>query len=459
MTDAQPGLQAAPRAATPDKTVPHSVPAEEAVLGSVLINPDALYDVMPVLRPEDFYIVRHAWIYQSYLDLHDRREPIDYVTVVEELEQQGRLAEVGGPAYISHLINVVPTAVNAEAYGRIIEDTAVRRRLLSAASQVAQLVYEEERPVAEVIDRSEQVIFAVSERRIARELRPIKQVIHDYYDRIEYLREHQGEIVGVPTGFIDVDRLLGGLQKSDMIIVAARPGMGKTSFALSVALNAARKHQRVAIFSLEMAAEQIVGRMLSAETRLDSQRLRLGNLDEDEWALLTQAVARLADLHIFLDDTPSITPLQLRTKCRRLYAEYGLDLVIVDYIQLMSGEGRNENRVQEVSYISRAVKALARELNLPVISVAQLSRSVEQRQDKRPLLSDLRESGSLEQDADVVMFIHREEMYDPDTERKNMADIVISKHRNGPTGDVELYFDAAHTQFHNALRSSVDLNV
>jgi replicative DNA helicase len=449
MTDAPPIAPAGLRAAAPDKSIPHSTQAEEAVLGSVLINPDALYDVMPVLRPDDFYIVRHAWIYQLYVDLHDRREPIDYVTVVDELERRGQLAEIGGPAYISHLINVVPTAVNAEAYAHIIEQMAVRRRLLA---------YAEDRDVADVIDRSEQAIFSISERRIARELRPIKQVIHEYYDRIGYLREHQGELIGVPTGFIDLDRLLGGLQKSDMVIVAARPGMGKTSLVLSVALNAARKHQRVAIFSLEMAAEQIVARLISAETRLDSQRLRLGNLDEDEWALFTQATARLADLHIFIDDTPSISPLQLRTKCRRLYAEYGLDLVIVDYVQLMTGEGRSENRVQEVSYISRAVKALARELNVPVISVAQLSRSVEQRQDKRPLLSDLRESGSLEQDADVVMFIHREEMYDPETERKNMADVIISKHRNGPTGDVELYFDGAHTQFHNAVKSMHDLS-
>jgi replicative DNA helicase len=456
MTDGQPA--AAPRGAAPDKTTPHSLQAEEALLGSVLINPDALYDVMTAVRPEDFYIVRHAWIYETFLALHDRREAIDYVTVVEELERQGRLAEAGGPAYISHLINVVPTAINAEAYAHIIEEMSVRRRLIGAASQVAQLAYEETRDVAEVIDRAEQSIFAVSERRLAHDLRPIKLVIHDYYDRLEYLREHQGELVGVPTGFIDVDKLLGGLQKSDVIIVAARPGMGKTSFVLSLALNAARKHQRVAIFSLEMAAEQIVGRMLSAETRLDSQRLRAGNLDEDEWALFTQAVARLADLHVFIDDTPSITPLQLRTKCRRLYAEYGLDLVIVDYVQLMIGDGRSENRVQEVSGISRSVKALARELNVPVIAVAQLSRSVEQRQDKRPMLSDLRESGSLEQDADVVMFIHREEMYDPETERKNMADIIISKHRNGPTGDVELFFDGAHTQFHNAMKSTYNLS-
>ncbi|MGH2593241.1 MAG: replicative DNA helicase [Anaerolineae bacterium] len=441
-----------------DRMAPHSVEAEEAVLGSLLIDPETIFRVSSFLRADDFYIVKNRWVYDVCLALHERREPIDFVTVTEELEKRGQLAEIGGPAFVSHLVNVVPTAIHAEGYGRIVERAAVRRRLLQAASDVAQYAYEETADIDETIDKSEQALFAVSQRRQSRDLQSISDVMRSYYERIEYLYEHRGEPLGIPTGFIDLDKLLGGLQRSDLVIVAARPGVGKSSLMLSMALNAARKfHQRVAIFTLEMSNEQLVQRMLSAETGIDSQRLRLGELREEEWPRFVQASSALSDALIYLDDTPSISALQLRTKARRLHAEHGLDLILVDYLQLMTGDARSENRVQEISYLSRALKGLARELNVPLLAASQLSRSVEQRGDKRPVLSDLRESGSIEQDADVVMFIYRDDVYDPHSERKNVAEIIVSKHRNGPTGTIELYFRNQLAQFVNAARREISL--
>ena len=436
---------------TPDRTVPHNVEAEEAVLGSLLIDPEAIFRVSPFLKPDDFYIVKNGWVYDVVLGLHERRQPSDFVTVCDELENREQLEEVGGPAYISSLINTVPTSIHVEAYGHIVERTALRRRLISAAGQIAGFAYEEDQNVDEVIDRSEAVLFSISQRRVSRDLVPIKQVLADYYDRIAYLYEHRGEPLGIPTGFIDLDKLLGGLQRSDLIIIAARPGVGKTSMLLGVALTAARKYkQKVAIFSLEMSNEQLVQRLMSSETGIDSQRLRLGDLQESEWPKFVEVAGRLSDAMLFIDDTPGISALQLRTKARRLHAEYGLDLIMVDYLQLMSGDLRSENRVQEISYISRALKGLARELNVPLIAASQLSRAVEQRHDKKPILSDLRESGSIEQDADVVMFIYRDEMYNPETESKNIADIMVSKHRHGPTGTVQLFFRKHLAQFVDA---------
>ena len=442
----------------PDRMAPHSVEAEEAVLGSVLLNSDSLFEVASFLQPDDFFIVRNSWVWEAILRLHERNEQIDYVTVVEELRQQGRLDDIGGAAYITYLINHTPASIYAEAYGRIVERAAIRRRLLSAASEIAQLAHEESADINEVIDRAEASLFSVTERRLRKEIVPINIAISEYYDRIEHLYEHRGEPLGVPSGFVDLDRLLGGLQKSDLIIVAGRPGMGKTSWLLSVALNAARARARVAIFSMEMSNEQIVQRLISSETGISTQNLRLGKLDEREWTLFVEATGSLSNVRIFLDDTPAQSPIQMRTKCRRLYSEHGLDLIIIDYLQLMnSGTGRVENRVQEISFISRQLKQLARELNVPVLAAAQLSRAVEQRQDKRPQLSDLRESGSIEQDADVVMFIYREEMYNENTDRPNQADIRVAKHRNGPTGTVTLFFRKELTQFSNLNRTGVDL--
>jgi replicative DNA helicase len=438
--------------------VPHSQEAEEAVLGAVMINPEAYYDVAQFLMPDDFYIHRHRWIWEVFSRLHERRTPIDFLTVSEELDQLGQLAEVGGPAYLTKLINNVPTSLHAEAYGRIVEETAIRRRMLSAANDIAKLAYQQEAGIEQVMNDAEKAVFGVSERRTTRDLQPIKYVLSEYIDRIDQLARRGEDTYGVPTGFIDLDRLLGGLQPSDLLIVAGRPGMGKTAFILSAAKNAAQKYKKhVAVFSLEMSNEQLVQRMIAQETGIDSQRLRTGKLEEDEWPLFTHAIEVLGDTVMFLDDTPALTPLQLRTKCRRLHLEFRLDLILVDYLQLMSSGLRSENRVQEVSYISRNMKVLARELNVPVLAAAQLSRAVEQRADKEPQLSDLRESGSLEQDADIVMFIHRPEMYEKDTLKQNIAQIKIAKHRNGPIGMIELVFRNNIAKFENAATERVDL--
>jgi len=435
---------------------PHNRQAEEAVLGAVLINAESYFDVAQFLQPDDFYIVRNRWIWEAFTRLHERRQPIDYLTVTSELEQQSQLAEVGGPAYIMALINQTPTSLHAEAYGRIIEQTSVRRRMLSAANELAKLAYDQGKTVDTVLDEAEKSIFGISERRIRKDLQPIQQVLSEVYDRVDRMSQRGDEIMGVPTGLIDLDRLLGGLQKSDLLIIAGRPGSGKTGFMLSVAKNAAQKHKKhVAIFSLEMANEQLVQRLIAQETGIDTQRLRTGKLSDDEWPLFTHAIEVLSDTHIFLDDTPAITPLQLRTKCRRLHLEYSLDLVIVDYLQLMSGDTRIDNRVQEVSYISRNLKVLARELNVPVLAAAQLSRAVEQRSDKKPVLSDLRESGSIEQDSDIVMFIHRPDALEKDSPRANVAEIIVAKHRNGPThAGIELVFLNNLARFDNAATSN-----
>jgi len=437
----------------------YSREAEEAVIGSILINPEAYYDVAPFLKADDFYIHRHQWIWEAFLRLHEQRVPLDILTISEELNQLGQLAEVGGPAYLTALINNVPTSLHAEAYGHIVEENAVRRKMLAAANDIARLAYQESAGIDDVMDGAEKAVFGVSERRLTRDLQPIQQVLSEYYDRIDQLASRGDEIYGVPTGFIDLDRLLMGLQPSDFIIIAGRPGMGKTAFMLSAAKNAAQTHKKhVAIFSLEMSNEQLVQRLISQETGIDSQRLRTGKLSEDEWPLFTHAIEVLSDTRVFLDDTPALTPLQLRTKSRRLHLEFGLDLIVVDYLQLMSSGSRSENRVQEVSYISRNMKVLARELNVPVLAAAQLSRAVEQRADKEPQLSDLRESGSLEQDADIVMFIHRPEVYEKDTLKQNIAQIKIAKHRNGPVGMVELIFRHNLAKFENAATRVVDLS-
>jgi replicative DNA helicase len=433
-------------------SIPHNRDAEESLLGSILINPEAYFDVAQFLQGDDFYIHRNRWVWEAFERLSEKRIPIDLLTINEDLSQHDHLVELGGSSYLTSLVNHVPSSLNAEAYGHIIEEYALRRRLLSAANDVAKLAYNQERGVDNVIDEAEKAVFAISERRVRHDLQPIKAVLSEYYDRVDELARRSEEIYGVPTGLVDVDKLLGGLQKSDLIIVAGRPGMGKTGFMLGAAKSAALTYKKhVAIFSLEMSNEQLVQRLISQQTGIESQKLRSGKLTDDEWSLFAQAVDVLSNTTIFLDDTPAITPLQMRTKCRRLHLEYHLDLVIVDYLQLMSGDTRNDNRVQEVSYISRYLKVLARELNVPVLAAAQLSRAVEQRADKRPQLSDLRESGSLEQDSDIVMFINRPDAMDKDNPRQNVAEIVVAKHRNGPTHPgIEVIFMPQLAKFENA---------
>ncbi|MCB8976941.1 MAG: replicative DNA helicase [Ardenticatenaceae bacterium] len=444
---------------TIERLPPHSLEAEEAVLGSLLIDPDALFEISNFLRPDAFYRTANKWIYESILSLSERREPLDFVTLTEELRRREQLEEVGGEAYVIGLINAVPTAINARNYGKLVEAAALRRKLIGAAGTIANLAYDEAEDINVVIDRSETALFSISEQRTTRDLVPVKQIAGEYLDRIQRLMEQGEDVIGVPTGFTDLDRLLGGLNRSDLLILAARPGMGKTSLQNAIALTAAMRYgKRVAIFNLEMSGEQLVQRMIASETRIDSQRLRRGQLHEHELPIFMEAIGRLSETRIFIDDTPSITPNQLRTKCRRLYAEHGLDLIIIDYLQLMSAEHSTNNRVMEISEISRGLKGLARELDVPVLAAAQLSRAVEQRQDKHPQLSDLRDSGSIEQDADIVMFIYRDEYYNPETtERPNIAELTIAKHRNGPTGTIDLYWHSKLATFRNLQRQEINL--
>ena len=441
-----------------ERLPPHSIEAEEAVLGSLLIDPDAIFEVAGFLKPEAFYRVHNRWIYDAIVSLNERHEAIDFITLTEELRRRDQLEDVGGEAYLIGLLNVVPTAVNTRNYARAVEAAATRRELIKAAGTIADLAFDEAEEIEQVIDRAEQTLFGVSEERTTRDLVPVKQIARSYLERVEELHLRGDDVIGVPTGFTDLDRMLGGLNRSDLIIIAARPGMGKTSLQNAMALTAARRyHKRVAMFNLEMSGEQLVQRMISAETRIDSQRLRRGNLEDQEWPIFMQAIGHLSETRIFIDDTPSITPMQLRTKCRRLYSEHGIDLIMIDYLQLMQSEYRSNNRVQEISDISRALKGLARELDVPVVAAAQLSRAVEQRQDKRPLLSDLRDSGSIEQDADIVMFIYRDEYYNEATERPNIAEVNVAKHRNGPTGTVDLFWHGKLATFRNLQRKEVAL--
>jgi len=432
--------------------LPHSREAEEAVLGAVLIDPEKYFEVSQIVRPEDFYIVRNRWIWEAIIRLEEHRIPVDYLTVSEELEKQNQMAEIGGAAYLMSLINQTPTSLNAESYAEVVEQYSIRRRMLSSANQLAQLAYNQQQSVETIVDEAEKAVFGLSEDRIHHDVQPIKAVLGEYTTRMDELARRSGEIFGVPTGLYDLDKLLGGMQKSDLLIIAGRPVPADRLFAFGCQ-NAAQKHKKhVAIFSLEMSNEQLVQRLIAQETGIDTQRLRTGKLEDDEWDKFMHSIQVLEDTHIFLDDTPALTPLQLRTKCRRLHMEYQLDLIIVDYIQLMASETRSENRVQEVSYISRNLKVLARELNVPVLAAAQLSRAVEQRADGRPMLSDLRESGSLEQDADVVIFITRPHMLDVDLTKRNIAELIVAKHRNGPTSPrIELFFNSNLARFENAL--------
>lgn len=447
---------------TIEQLPPHNREAEEAVLGSLLIDPDAIFEVAGFLKPEAFHNQSNRDVFEAILRLYGRRDAVDTLTVLEELRRHDKLEQVGGESYVVGLVSAVPTSLNAASYGRIVEAAAVRRQLLQAAGDIAKLAYDEEEDIDVVIDRAEQRLFGVSEKRTTRDLTPIRDIAQEYLQRIEELNNQQQDVVGVPTGFTDMDKLLGGLNRSDLLILAARPGMGKTSLQNAIALTAARTYKkRVAIFNLEMSGEQLVQRMLAAETRIDLQRLRRGQLTDPEWSILYEAIERLSETRIFIDDSPIVTPMQLRTKCRRLYAEHGIDLIMIDYLQLMQSDRSSSggtNRVQEIGDISRGLKQLARELDVPVLAAAQLSRAVESRNDKRPVLSDLRDSGSIEQDADIVMFIYRDEYYNPDsTDRPGIAEINVAKHRNGPTATIDLYWNAELASFANLQRQEVRL--
>jgi replicative DNA helicase len=422
---------------------------EEALIGSILINPDILIDVAYFLSAEDFGVKRHAYIWDAFISLDQEKHYIDPLTVKETLEARGQLEEVGGLDYLIRLSNRVPSSLHAVSYARTISELKTRRRLRDSATDIAKLAYQKDLPLDQVIDNAERSIFNVSENRYKRDLIPIGDIASDYMARVTEASSADADIGGLMTGLKSLDGILDGLHKSDFIIIAGRPGMGKTGFMIGIAKHVGMVLRRnVAMFSLEMSAEQLLQRMLAQETEIDSQKLRSGQFNDQEADLLTRTITRFENTNIFIDDTAGITPLQMSAKCRRLKDEHSLDLIVVDYIQLMSGDRRQENRVQEVSYISRQLKILARDLNVPVLAAAQLSRAVEQRQDKQPILSDLRESGSLEQDADIVMFINRPFMDDKDSPYHNLAKVAIAKHRNGPThSGIELVFLDRLAQF------------
>ncbi len=432
-----------------DKALPHNEHAERATLGAIFLDREAIVPIAAWLAPDHFYVEKHAWIYEAQLACYNRRTPPDLATVADELRRRERLDQIGGVPFLIDLANAVPTAFHVEYYAKIVERTAVLRRLIQAGGKIAALGYEETDDVEQTLDAAEQELFNVSQRRGIQGFVALAQVVDQYYEYLTEIQERGPEMTGIPTGFIDFDRMTGGLHKSDLLILAARPGVGKSSFAMSIAFNIAMQQKLpVGVFALEMGRDQLLQRLLATHTGIDSQKLRTGRISTSELTTLMDAMGQLSAAPIYIDDTPGLTVNEVRSKARRLQAEHGLEVLIIDYLQLMSGSGRrNDNRVQEVSEISRSLKSLARELNIPVIALSQLSRAVEGRTSHVPVLADLRESGSIEQDADLVMFIYREEMYDKDTDKKGIAEIHIAKHRNGPLGVVPLYFDQRTTRF------------
>lgn len=439
-----------------DRTPPQNIEAEQAVLGAMLISKEAIAEAAQILNSEDFYREAHRIVFDAMIELSNKNQAVDNLTVVEQLNKENNLEKVGGIAFVTALANTVPTAANVVFYAKIVREKALMRKLINTATAIAAMGYEDNKDVDTILDKSEKMILQVAANRKTGDFMPINQIVIDTFSKIETLYESKGGLTGLPTGFKDLDRLTAGLQPSDLILVAARPSMGKTAFTLNIASHVAtRENKPVAFFSLEMSKEQLMQRMLCAEGLVESQRLRVGDLDEQDWQRLINAADKFSKAPLYIDDTPGITIMELRSKARRLQQEKGLSLVLIDYLQLMQGRGnRNgDNRQQEISEISRSLKSLARELNVPVIALSQLSRSVESRQIKKPMLSDLRESGSLEQDADIVMFLYREDYYNAETENKNITDVIVAKHRNGPVDTVQLFFHKEFTKFADLLRT------
>ncbi|MGM0501455.1 MAG: replicative DNA helicase [Bacillota bacterium] len=431
-----------------NKVPPSSEEAEKSTLGSMLLDREAIPTAVEHLQENDFYWNKHAIIYNAICKLFDKGDPVDLVTLTEKLREEDQLEEIGGASYITTLVNSVPTAANIKHYAKIVEEKSILRGLIRTANQISKLGYKDEGEVDDLLDQAESLIFEVSEKRSVKEFSGIKDVLMDTFDDLEELHKNKDDVTGVPTGFRDLDKMTSGFQESDLVIIAARPSMGKTALALNIAqYSAIEEDVSVAIFSLEMSKSQLVQRMLCSEAQVNSHRLRTGQLRDTDWRRLSQAAGRLGEADIFIDDTPGITVMEMRAKARRIQAEHDLDLILIDYLQLMQGSGNTESRQQEVSKISRSLKGLGRELNVPVVSLSQLSRAVEQRNNKRPQLSDLRASGSIEQDADVVAFIYRDEYYNPDTEKKGITEIIVGKQRNGPVGTIELAFQKEYTKF------------
>lgn len=426
-----------------ERVPPQNIEAEEAVIGSMLIEQNAVISALEILKPEDFYKENHRIIFRQIAEMADKLEAVDLVTLAENLKNAGYLEKIGGTAELARLANFVPTAANVEYYARIVAEKSVLRRLIAASTEIAASAYDSQYEVDEILDKAEETIFQISQGRTTQGYVHLKDVLVETMEKLEYLASHKGNVVGLSSGFSDLDSITSGFQPSDLIILAARPSVGKTSLGLNIARNIAiREDCSVAVFSLEMSREQVAQRLLCSESAINSQKLRNGFLSDDEWRRLSIGLGRLGEAKIFIDDTPGISVMELRAKARRIKAEHGLGLVVVDYLQLMRTR-KQENRQQEISEISRSLKGLARELDVPIIAMSQLSRAVEQRQDRRPVLSDLRESGAIEQDADVVMFLYTE----PELEQNNLIELIVAKQRNGPTGNLKLFFSREICRF------------
>jgi replicative DNA helicase len=456
------GVEAQPNVKLP----PHDLDSEEAVLGSLLIDPEAISKIADILKPEDFYREKNRWTYESCVDLYERMEAINQITVAQDLARRQRLEAVGGAAYMSHLVSQVPTSVHIEYYANIVRRLSMMRRLIAVSNQIAAIGYEAPPDIDDALNRAEGMLFRLRFGQSTRDFTHIGEVLDRYFEESSLAPEHEGYLPHVPTGFIDLDRILGGMQRSDMIVLAARPSLGKTSLALNIAHHAALEdNARVALFSLEMSKMELAYRFLSSESGIDTQKLRLDQLNERQRGEVIDAIGRLSEAPIYIDDSPYLRESDVRSKARRLHSEKGIDLLIVDYLQLMRSSRFTDNRVQEMSDISHSMKEIARELDVPVIAVSQLSRAVEARHPHRPMLSDLRESGSIEQDADVVLFIYREDIYFTEEEwekqfpdqsyPKGIAEIIIAKHRNGPIGRTNLFFRDRIARFENLEKIEV----
>ncbi len=433
---------------------PHNIEAEQSVLGSMIIDREAIASATEMLRGDDFYRPDHKEIFDTIVDLFTKGEPVDLVTLKSRVEERGLLDQIGGIPYLSELASSVPTSAHIKQYAKIVEEKALLRKLIKASQEISAASFEARQDVNVIIDQAEKSIFNILQNRRTEEFSHIREVLLIAFEKIESVYHNQGKVTGIPTGFMDIDYKTAGLQPSDLILIAARPSMGKTAFALNIAQYAAVRQQvPTAVFSLEMSKDQLVNRMLCAEAMVDAQKLRTGSLEQDDWVKIARAMGPLGEAPIFIDDTAGITVMEMRAKCRRLKLEKGLGLIMIDYLQLMSGNGKTDSRQQEISEISRSLKALAREMNAPVIALSQLSRACESRADHRPMLSDLRESGAIEQDADVVAFLYRDEYYHPDSEKKNQAEVIIAKQRNGPTGTVDLVWLGQYTKFANMQRN------
>ncbi len=433
---------------TLDRMPPQNIEAERSTLGSMLLEKEAIYKSIEFLKSDDFYREAHRVIFEVVTQLANKGEPVDIITVSEDLKQHDMLDKIGGVAYLTALANSVPTAANVEYYARIVEEKALLRSIITAATDIVTMGYAGADDVGIILDEAEKKIFQISQKRNVKGFVNLKNILIETFERIEKIYESKGGVTGMPTGFPDLDRMTAGFQQSDLIIIAARPSMGKTTFALNIARNVAvEKKIPVVIFSFEMSKEQLALKLLCSEAGVDNQRIRTGTLMDSDWPRLSNALGRLSDCNIFIDDSPGLTALDIRARTRRIKAENGLGLIVIDYLHLMQSRNRSENRQQEVSEISRSLKSLARELSIPVIALSQLSRAVEQRTDKRPYLADLRESGSLEQDADLVAFLYREDYYNPETDNKNITELIISKQRNGPVGTVEMLFQREYSKF------------